>query len=215
MDWIRARSDEQIEQRVKEILDATARLYEINRYEDITFTMIAREADFTRSNLYRYFETKEDIFLELISHDIEIWRNHVLETFPDEFIPAQEFAERWVNLLLEHTRLIKLFTILYTMLERNASMEALVAFKQKILGELGIVSEKLAKVLPFTSLEAIGEFLNTQTALTLGSYPMIDLAPRQKEAMEAAGMDTNPEIYKGMLIHATESLVQGLTNSEE
>jgi AcrR family transcriptional regulator len=215
MDWVRARSDEQIEQRVSEIVDATARLYKEHRFEEITFAMIAKEADFTRSNLYRYFETKEDIFLELLSHDIEIWRNHVLETFPDEFIPAQEFAERWVNLLLEHARLIKLFTILYTMLERNASMEALVAFKQKTLGELGIVSEKLSKVLPFTALEAIGEFLNTQTALTLGSYPVIDLAPRQKEAMEAVGMDTNPEVYKDMLIHATESLVQGLTNSEE
>jgi AcrR family transcriptional regulator len=210
VDWVRARSDEQIEQRIREIVDATARLYEEHRFEEITFAMISKEADFTRSNLYRYFETKEDIFLELISHDIEIWRNHVLETFPDEIIPVQEFAERWVNLLLEHARLIKLFTILYTVLERNASLEALIAFKQKTLEELNIVAEKLAKVLPFTSFEAIGEFLNTQTSLTLGSYPMIDLAPKQKEAMEAVGMDTDPGIYKSMLIHATESLLQVL-----
>jgi len=61
VDWVRARSDEQIEQRINEIVDATARLYEENRFEDITFAMIAKEANFTRSNLYRYFQTKEEI----------------------------------------------------------------------------------------------------------------------------------------------------------
>ena len=61
MTWERARSEEQIEYRVNEILKATAKLYEEHRFEEITFVMIAKEAGFTRSNLYRYFKTKEDI----------------------------------------------------------------------------------------------------------------------------------------------------------
>ncbi len=81
MDWVRARSDRQIEQRTGEIVGATARLYETHRFEEITFAMIAKEADFTRSNLYRYFETKEEIFLELLKHDIGVWRSDVLDTF--------------------------------------------------------------------------------------------------------------------------------------
>lgn len=215
MTWVRARSDEQIEQRISEIVDATARLFESHRYEEITFAMIAKEADFTRSNLYRYFETKEDVFLELLKYDIVNWRVRVLETFPDELISIQEFAEQWVELLLEHKRLIKLFTILYTMLEKNASLEALIGFKKKSLAELETASEKLVKVLPFTSPEAVGEFLSTHIALTLGSYQMIDLAPKQKEAMEAVQMDTNPETFKGMLIRATESLLRGLMDFDD
>jgi AcrR family transcriptional regulator len=34
--------------------------------------MIAREAGFTRSNLYRYFTTREEIFLTLFTADFEI-----------------------------------------------------------------------------------------------------------------------------------------------
>ena len=35
-------------------------------FEEITFVLIAKEAQFTRSNLYKYFNSKEEIFLEFI-----------------------------------------------------------------------------------------------------------------------------------------------------
>jgi len=45
-------------------------------FEEITFVLIAKEAQFTRSNLYKYFNSKEEIFLEFIkqgnSGDTEI-----------------------------------------------------------------------------------------------------------------------------------------------
>jgi hypothetical protein len=48
----------------------------------------------------------------------------------------------------------------------------------------------------------------------IGSYPMIDLAPKQKEAMQVVGIDTTPENIKGELTHATESLLRGFTESK-
>jgi len=211
MDWVRARSDEQIEQRISEIVDATARLYEENRFEDITFAMIAKEADFTRSNLYRYFQTKEDIFLELMKHDIALWRADILENFADGNLSLHEVAEASVELILKHRRMVKLFTILFTLLEPNASLEALTAFKQKINEEIGMVAQFLSTVLPFPSVETAAEFLTAQSSLAIGAYPMMDLTPKQIEAMEAIGMDTSPEYYRERLVHAIELLLRGLT----
>lgn len=210
MDWVRARSDEQIAQRVKEIVNATARLYEECRFEEITFAMIAKEADFTRSNLYRYFQTKEDIFLELLKHDIVAWREDVLENFTVENKSSRELAEAWVDLVLKNRRMIKLFTILFTLLERNASLEALTAFKQKINEEIGVVAQFLSTTLLFPTVEAAAEYISAQSSLAIGSYPMLDLTPKQIEAMQAIGMDTSPEYYKVRLVHATELLLQGL-----
>ena len=214
MDWVRARSNEQIEQRINEIVDSTARLYEENRYEEITFAMIAKEANFTRSNLYRYFGTKEDIFLELIIHDIEHWQNQVINHFPDEYISAQEFSSQWVELFLEHNRMLKLFTILFTMLEQHASMEALINFKKKLMMMFGTITQKLMKVLPFTSDEAAAEFLSAQIALALGSYSTINPTPKQQEAMQAAGMAFHPEKAKDMLVNATGLLLHGFTENK-
>jgi TetR/AcrR family transcriptional regulator len=213
MDWVRARSDQQIEQRIREIVDATARLYESNRFEEITFAMIAKEADFTRSNLYRYFETKEEIFLELLKNDLADWRKDVLETFSGGFTTLQEVSEAWVELFLKHKRLLKLFTILYTLLEQNSSLEALTAFKQKTTEEIGLVAVFLAEILPFSSVDLAMEFLYAQSALAIGMYPMLDLTPRQIGAMQAAGMDTNPAYFKDVLLHSIELLLHGLMDN--
>jgi AcrR family transcriptional regulator len=214
VDWVRARSEKQIEQRIREIVDATARLYEEHRFEDITFAMIAKEADFTRSNLYRYFQTKEDIFLELLKHDIVAWREDVLENFTPENKSSRELAEAWVDLILNKRRMIKLFTILFTLLERNASLEALTAFKRKINEEIGTVAQFLSTALPFPSVETAAEFISAQSSLAIGSYPMMDLTPKQIEAMGAIGMDTSPEFYRGRLVHATELFLQGFMESK-
>jgi len=210
VDWVRARSDEQIEQRINEIVDATARLFEENRYEDITFAMIAKEANFTRSNLYRYFQTKEDIFLELMKHDIAVWRKDILENFTDGNPSLREVAEISVELILKHKRMVRLFTILFTLLEPNASLEALTAFKQKITEEIGIVAQFLSTKLPFPSVEAAGDFLTTQSYLAMGAYPMMNLTSKQKEAMQEIGMDTSPDYYKQKLAHTIELLLQRL-----
>jgi AcrR family transcriptional regulator len=214
MNWVRARSDEQIDQRIKEIIDATAYLYKSHHFEEITFAMIAKEANFTRSNLYRYFETKEDIFLELLKHDIANWRKDVLENFTCENKSLSELAEAWVDLVLKHKRMVKLFTILFTLLERNSSLEALTVFKQKITEEIGMVAQFLSTTLPFSSSEASVEFVFAQSYLTIGAYPMLDLTSKQKEAMGAIGMDTNPEYYRERLVHATELLLEGLTDGK-
>ena len=211
MDWVRARSDEQIEQRINEIVDATARLYEDNRFEDITFAMIAKEANFTRSNLYRYFQTKEDIFLELLKHDIESWRNDILENFANGNPSLHEVAETSVGLILKHQRMVKLFTLLFTLLEPNASLEALTAFKKKITEEIGLVAQLLHANLPFASVETAAEFLSAQSYLAIGAFPMMNLTSKQKEAMQSIGENINPEYYRERLVHATELLLKGMT----
>ena len=78
MEWQRARSEEQKQQRVSEIIDATARLYKKHSFEEITFASIAKELKFARSNLYKYFNSKEEIFFEFLKHDIIIWRQDIV-----------------------------------------------------------------------------------------------------------------------------------------
>lgn len=209
MNWVRARSDKQIEQRINEITRATARLYESYRFEEITFAMIAKEADFTRSNLYRYFATREDIFLELLKFDIAEWRKEILEILPEGFVDLEKFSNTWVDLLQKHQRMVKLFTILYTQLEQSSSLKALTEFKQKLLAELALVAEFLFGKLPFLSIESATEFLYAQSFLAIGTYPMLELTSKQKQAMETVGMDTNPEYFKAIFTKSILSLLKG------
>ena len=212
MTWERARSEEQIEYRVNEILKATAKLDEEHRFEEITFVMIAKEAGFTRSNLYRYFKTKEDIFLKLLAHDITVWRKDIEITFNEEEESLSDFSIKWVELLLKHQRMLEMYTILYTLLEKNATLEALVDFKKSIGAEIALGVERLSKILPFLPHEAALEFLYTSTSLTIGIYPLMDTTEKQKEAMKIAGMEMPPEMVVKMLESSTLSLLKGLSS---
>jgi len=71
--WQRARTREQITERAGSILAAAARLFETRKYEEVTLQNIAIEAGFTRSNVYRYFQTRQTIFLELYKYDLSVW----------------------------------------------------------------------------------------------------------------------------------------------
>ena len=52
-DFIRARSDEQKEQRLAEIKRATSELFEGHPYHEITLTTIADRLGWSRANLWR------------------------------------------------------------------------------------------------------------------------------------------------------------------
>lgn len=209
MSWERARSEEQIEYRINEILEATAKLYKEHRFEEITFVMIAKKAGFTRSNLYRYFKTKEDIFLKLLAHDISAWAQELQTIFIKEVTSLNDFTKTWVTAFLKHERLLDIYAILYSMLEKNATLEALVDFKQSLMQDMNLSVATLSKVLGISPETAL-EFLYASMSLVSGTYPLLAMTPKQKEAARIVGMETSPEMATSMLENAILSLLKGM-----
>jgi AcrR family transcriptional regulator len=211
MTWQRARSEEQKEKRVSEIVAATARLYEKYDFEDITFARIAREARFTRSNLYKYFRTKEEIFLALLTQDLVRFRRALARALrPGKVSSVEACAAVWTKTLIRHERLLRLFSILYTSLEKNSSLDSLTRFKRTARHELGALSEILCTLFPALTPEKAGEFLHNQGALATGLYPMAHLSEIQRQAMERAGFEQIGIDFEAHLRDAIEHLLEGL-----
>lgn len=183
--WIRARSDEQKEQRIQEIVSATERLYKKFSYEELTFVQIAKEAGFTRSNLYKYFKSKDEIFLEFIKYDSKILAKDLSEEFGNnEVYTIDEFAERWVALFQKNKRLMGLISILYLHLEKEASYESLLNFKKSFTAGLGEMMENLTNSIEGFTLKKVGEFLNLIMVVGIGLYQMTDISDNQKKILE-------------------------------
>jgi len=185
MNWQRARTDEQKEQRVDAILEATARLYESSSFEKITLAAIAREANFTRSNLYKYFRSREEIFFEFLKHDVRLWRRDLVKNYADIFsCSVDTFADGWVKVLIRHKRLLRLVSVLYAHLEKKASRESLVGFKQMANQEFRQVSVVLCRLFPDLPEEQALTFLQQQLAASIGLYTMTDLSATQRQVLE-------------------------------
>jgi len=188
MTWERARSEEQKEHRITEIIDATARLYEAHTFEEITFVLIAKEAQFTRSNLYKYFNSKEEIFLEFLRHDIVRWRKDVVENIkPDRICSVKDFSAAWVGLQRKHERFVKLLSILHNVIEKNVTIEKLTEFKRGAKEELFILAEVLCSIFPELTIEKAARFLQLQLAAAVGLFQMTDLSETQQQILD------NPE----------------------
>ena len=58
-------SAELTQARKNEIIAACRKLYETMSFKEITLKEIGKQTSFTRTSIYNYFETKEEIFLAL------------------------------------------------------------------------------------------------------------------------------------------------------
>ena len=66
-------SEELTNARKEEIVNACEALYETMSFKDITLQEIGRKTSFTRTSIYNYFHTKEEIFLSLLEREHELW----------------------------------------------------------------------------------------------------------------------------------------------
>lgn len=188
----RARSEEQKEIRIAEILTAAKSLYEKQEFEDITLAAIAKQANFTRSNLYKYFTSREEIFLVIFETDLGNWAEDVQDSLSGQELSIEEFATLWTATFKRHARLQSLYSYLYLFLEKNSPMDRLVRFKSRAGEHFDTLAALLMGIFPGLSRERAIEFLYLQIALMNGIRPLSGQTPIQQEAGQKAGF-TMPE----------------------
>ncbi len=183
----RARSAAQKAERRHALLAAAARLYDREDFDGITLAAVAREAGFTRSNLYKYYRTREAIFLDLLCEDVTTWSAGLVEAWRAAEPTAPAFAHAWAQGLDARPRLLRLLSILHTHLERGVSAERLQAYKGVLYTASGAVIAALCAAFPALSPEAAEDYLMVQLAVVSGLFPMTHLTVRQQAAASAVG----------------------------
>ena len=75
-----AGSIERTNARKEEIINACEKLYQTMRFKEITLKEIGKETSFSRTSIYNYFQTKEEIFLALLKREYDEWTSQLQET---------------------------------------------------------------------------------------------------------------------------------------
>lgn len=182
-DWQRARSNEQIELRLRQILEAAAGLFHDEDYEKVTMQKIAAGAGFTRSNLYRYFSTREEIFLALYIADARRWAKDIVTSFPGK-LNKEEFLSLWMQVLSRHQRFLELSPLLAPTLEKNTSRKVYREAKIAINEIGGIIINTLKVVLPNLSEDSVAAFTRINQILIAGTWPISRRTALQDEVLE-------------------------------
>ena len=191
-------SEELTNARKEEIIDACAALYETMGFRDITIRDIGAKTSFTRTSIYNYFQTKEEIFLALLQREHERWSADLEEVARQNArLSAGQFADALAHTLEKRGCMLKLMSMNLYDMEVNSRLENLVAFKQAYAGALRAVTCCLKKAFPNMAVDEIQTFLYAFFPFLFGVYPYTSHTEKQLEAMRLAHVDcTQCSIYE-------------------
>lgn len=172
--FTRARRPEEIAQRREEIVLAAAVLLDQQPLESISLNAIARQAGMAKSAVYRYFESREAIFLKILEADFRHWLEDVEAAFAllSGTNDIERVAAELTAATMKHPRLCWLVSALASVLEYNLSEEVVLAFKQESLA-LGMrLVGILQGALPAIAVRDLTDFLHPVLALIAGLWPL-------------------------------------------
>lgn len=171
MDFIRAHGEEQKQIRIQQIIDATAALYDEVGYDKVTFSKIGRKVNFTRINLYNYFKCKEDIFLLLLEQDIWKMAEDAERSFTEKVTDPEVFCVRWAEFMLRHQRMLALFSIVNTVILRDANGKAHEQFRINMNRSFLHLRDILEKIFPEMPREKVMQFVEFQNSYAMTLFP--------------------------------------------
>ncbi len=183
-------SEELTNARKEEILNACASLYETMGFRDITIRDIGKKTSFTRTSIYNYFQTKEEIFLALLQREHEAWTADLKKTAGDSrALSAGEFADALAHTLEKRGCMLKLTSMNLYDMEGGSRLENLVAFKKAYWSSMEALGQCLEKFFPSMTEEDRQPFFYILFPFLFGVYPYTTATEKQKKAMEMACMD--------------------------
>ncbi|MDO4536303.1 MAG: TetR family transcriptional regulator [Clostridium perfringens] len=189
MSFQRARTEEQILIRQNEIIKACDLIFTTKGYEEVNFKAISEITSFTRPTIYKYYETREEIFLDLLTTEYLNWKDELKNTFDNtESVTKEDYCRLLTNSLINHKKMLQLLSLHLVEIENNSRLERLVEFKKQVLTVGNVFSDSLNKYFPHGTEEDKFEFQMQFFTYIYGLYPYTHHSTKQIKAMELANI---------------------------
>ncbi|MFG1925977.1 TetR/AcrR family transcriptional regulator [Cryptosporangium sp. NPDC048952] len=152
MTFQRARSEEQREARRRAILDTAAAMLDEMPVADVTLNELSRRVGLAKSNVLRYFESREAVLLELLDHFLRVWLTELSDDLAKGVEPGEQAAGQVAEILsrslAERPVLCGLFGAQGGVLEHNVSIEVVTRYKRASLENLQTMTDLMRQHLP-------------------------------------------------------------------
>lgn len=180
-------------------MSAAARLFAERDYEKVLMADIAAEAGLAKGTVYLYFDTKEALFLELVTEQLSAWTTQLTDTLNRENPDSASIAAAFVTTLSERPVLVRLLALLHVVLERNIDADLMRNFKYqllKLISPLGKALEDLLVLSPGQGKRVLlwAHAMIVGLAQMTHPSPVLEEVFRQEEALEIFRMDFRSEL---------------------
>jgi AcrR family transcriptional regulator len=212
----RARRPEHKQERREAILAAARELAGERPVREISLGDIARRVGLAKSNLLRYFESREDVFLRLLLREWESWRIALTARLRPGRATADNVAATIASTIAERPLFCDLISEMSAVLERNVSAAAVQAFKSQTLDKTDDLGAAVAGQMPGLDGQRGRETIAAALIITAGLWPIANPAPHvtamyaQDPALTRAHVD-----FEDRLQQLLSALITGFLNTQK
>ncbi|MFI2364363.1 TetR/AcrR family transcriptional regulator [Promicromonospora sp. NPDC019610] len=214
----RARSAEQREIRQQTILDAAAELLREMPVAEISLRELSRRVGLSKTNVVRYFETREAVFFELLNRSLAQWTADLagelsaLETPSDTAVDTAAVTGTVARSLAARPLLCGLLSALGPELERNISTETVLEFKLTHVRLLDDVADLLRRHLTTLTRTEARELASLTVVYTAGLWPFAQPSDAVAEALRDSRLAPTKVDFAARLDRILQVAVAGLSD---
>ena len=187
----RARSEEQRQARRDAILRVAAEMVAEMPVAELSLNELSRRVGLAKSNVLRYFESREAVLLELLDSAWRGWLDRLAAELPERVDAAAPVAERRegtaaaVAASLAGDRLLcELMSVSAAVLERNVSPTVARSYKLSAIANTKSLGGLVRERLPELRADGAANFAAGTLAATAGIWPLAQPSPALLELYE-------------------------------
>ena len=195
----RARQPKQIEQRQEAILEAALVLFQKKGLADVTLADIAAKVGTVKSNIYRYFDSREHIYLRVLQRQASEWEKRVMPALDalKRKGTAAKVAEVLTRSFIQSVEYSTLITVINPVLEKALSPELVMDFRAAFFERRKRLAHALAAALAGTHAEEMFPMTVHIFTHVAGLWPLCHPSPESEKLLknpEHAHLNLNFEI---------------------
>jgi len=215
----RAISNEEKLERRDAILVAALELLTEDDYHDISIERIARQAGVAKGTIFLYFQTKEELFLQLQMKEYKAWfediNNRIRILLQQKRSSIDEFVKIVVASAGQQPLLMRLTPILHIILEHNVDYKTALEFKRFLLNEMQTTGQLIEQYFPFLPTNGGTQFLLDLQVLLIGLIQLSHPAPVVKKVIEKKGMEALQLNFEEKLREILTHLLYGIKAADK
>jgi AcrR family transcriptional regulator len=193
------------------ILDAGRAMLAEKSVADISLRELSDRVGLAKSNVLRYFDSREAIFLELLDAECRSWLTRLDDALgrpqPHKSGHANEIrvATTIADTLVDEPLLCELLGAMAGVLERNISADCARDFKARAVDNIEALARLVALHLPRLAPDRVALFAEGALMLAAGMYPFAIPTEPVRQAMSEMGMSDPRQRF-------TDGLREGLVS---
>lgn len=196
-----------ITQRKNEIINACETLYRTKGFREVTIKDISAETSFSRPSIYNYFETKEEIFLALLTREYDRWTEKLIKVSSGGSWKRDEFAQALAHTLDCRETMLKIQTMNLYEIEENSREEQLKEYKRSFYRAMTAIDDCLSAYRPDMEETAKLDFRYAFFPFLYGIYAYAHPTQKQLSVMEQVGIPAAQMTVYELAYHCIRQLL--------